>query len=259
MNRHIIFFDIDGTLLNEDKLLPKSAKDAIFSLKELGHEVAIATGRAPFMFEDLREELKIDTFVSYNGQYVVLNGEVIYTNPLNKDALESLTELAVSNDHPVVFMDHEDMKANVPEHEYIKESISTLKIKQFPTHDPSYSEGRELYQSLLFCKEGEETHYQDKYKQFDFVRWHPLSTDILPAGGSKANGIEKIIEKLGIAKQFQVAFGDSLNDLEMLSQIENSVAMGNGHDLAKKAAKYETKSVEEDGILHGLKMLGLLG
>ena len=69
--KHIIFFDIDGTLLDEDKIMPNSTKEAIFALKEQGHEVAIATGRAPFMFVDIREELNIDTYISYNGQYNV--------------------------------------------------------------------------------------------------------------------------------------------------------------------------------------------
>lgn len=44
----------------------------------------------------------------------------------------------------------------------------------------------------------------------------------------------------------------------MLTTIHNSVAMGNGVDEVKEVAKYVTKSVEEDGILHGLKMVGLL-
>lgn len=254
----IIFFDIDGTLLNHDKELPSSTKEAIFKLKEEGHIVAIATGRAPFMFEDLRKELDIHTFVSYNGQYVVLNGEVLYTNPLHISSLEKLAEAALQNDHPVVFMDHEDMKANVPEHSYIKESIETLKINHFPTHDPNYYKGRELYQSLLFCQVGEEKQYEEMYDDFDFVRWHPVSVDILPKGGSKAKGIEKIVEKLGFSEEQQFAFGDGLNDIEMLTTVKNSVAMGNGEEQVKKVAKYVTKSVEEDGILHGLQMVGLL-
>ena len=53
-------------------------KKAVQLLKEQGHEVAIATGRAPFMFKDLREELDIQTYISFNGQYIVLNGEVLY-------------------------------------------------------------------------------------------------------------------------------------------------------------------------------------
>lgn len=257
-NQSVIFFDIDGTLLTHEKNLPASTKEAIFKLKELGHEVAIATGRAPFMFEDIREELDIRTFVSYNGQYVVLNGEVIYANRLNIPALERLTEKALLNRHPVVFMDHEDMKANVPEHAYIRESIETLKINHFPTHDPNYYKGRDLYQSLLFCPEGEETQYEQEFAEFDFIRWHPVSVDILPKGGSKAIGIEKIVERLGFPKERQYAFGDGLNDLEMLSAIENSVAMGNAEDKVKKAAKHVTKSVEDNGILHGLQMVGLL-
>ncbi|WP_053363291.1 Cof-type HAD-IIB family hydrolase [Bacillus sp. FJAT-27251] len=256
--KSLIFFDIDGTLLTHEKKLPLSTKEAIKELKDRGHIVAIATGRAPFMFKDLRDELDIHTFVSYNGSYVVLNGEVIYTNPLNTHSLEKLTEIAVQNEHPVVFMDHEDMKANVPEHNYITESISTLKIPQFPAHDPQYYVDRELYQSLLFCQEGEEKQYEEQFSDFDFIRWHPVSVDIIPGGGSKAKGIEKLVKQMGVNEEQIYAFGDGLNDLEMLSTIQNSVAMGNGVEVVKEAAKHVTKSVEEDGILHGLRMVGLL-
>ena len=50
MEKQLIFFDIDGTLLDDDKKLPESTKYAVQRLKELGHEVAIATGRSPHMF-----------------------------------------------------------------------------------------------------------------------------------------------------------------------------------------------------------------
>ncbi|HHW36446.1 MAG TPA: Cof-type HAD-IIB family hydrolase [Bacillales bacterium] len=254
----IIFFDIDGTLLNHDKQLPSSAKQAIFQLKERGHVVAIATGRAPFMFEKLRKELDIDTYVSYNGSFVVLNGEVIYTNPLKIGSLEKLTEVALHNNHPVVFLSENDMKMNVPEHSYIKESIDTLKIDRFPTYDPYYYKTCDLYQTLLFCSEGEEEQYEREFQDFDFVRWHPVSLDLLPKGGSKAKGIEKIAENLGIPAERHYAFGDGLNDLEMLSTVVNSVAMGNAKDQVKEVAKHVTKSVEDDGIVYGLKMVGLL-
>ncbi|MEG6616750.1 Cof-type HAD-IIB family hydrolase [Peptococcaceae bacterium 1198_IL3148] len=254
----VIFFDIDGTLLNHDKKLPATTETAIYKLKEQGHQVAIATGRAPFMFEDLRQQLAINTFVSYNGQYVVLNGEVVYKNPLPIPSLEKLTEVALGNGHPVVFMDHQDMKANVPEHTYIRESFDTLKINRFPSYDPNYYQGRPLYQALLFCAEGEEKQYQRQFTDFNFVRWHPVSVDILPKGGSKARGIKMIVEKLGFPAERQYAFGDGPNDLEMLSAIKNSVAMGNADERIKSVAKYVTKSVEDNGIVHGLQMVGLL-
>jgi len=257
-DKSIIFFDIDGTLLDEHKELPKTAEQAIYSLKELGHEVAIATGRAPFMFEDLRKQLEIDTYVSYNGQYVVLRGEVLYTNPLDRESLHDLTQEALLHDHAVVYMDHEDMRANVPNDEYVAKTINTFKSKVIPAHDPLYYKERNIYQSLLMCRPEEEVLYEKLFHAFHFVRWHLNAVDVVPAGGCKAKGIRHITDKLGIASECQYAFGDALNDVEMLSSIPNSVAMGNGMPEAKKAAKFVTKSVEEDGILHGLRMLGLL-
>jgi hypothetical protein len=257
-HNRIIFFDIDGTLLDHNKELPQSAERAIFHLKEQGHEVAIATGRAPFMFEDLREQLGIDTYVSCNGQYVVLRGEVIYTNPLNRESLQTLTQLALLHEHAVVYISHEDMRANVPNDEFVAKTINTFKTAIIPSHDPTYYKEQDIYQSLLMCQVEQEPFYETVFQAFDFVRWHLNSVDVVPVGGCKAKGIRKITDKLGIAPEHQYAFGDALNDVEMLSAITNSVAMGNAIPEAKKVAKFVTKPVDEDGILHGLQMLGLL-
>jgi Cof subfamily protein (haloacid dehalogenase superfamily) len=257
MSQQMIFFDIDGTLLDHNKQLPSSTKQAIRALKEEGHEVAIATGRAPFLFKELREELEIDSFVSFNGQYVVLKGEVIYKNPLKKHVLQSLTDFAVTNNHPLVYMDHENMKANIKYHSYIDESISTLSAVH-PEYNPDYFIDKEIYQTLLFCSETQETPYQKGFKDLNFIRWHEYSMDVLPFGGSKANGIEKLIDKMDFKKEQIYAFGDGLNDIEMLQYAGNSVAMGNAHNLAKNAAKYITRDVGEDGILYGLELVGLL-
>jgi Cof subfamily protein (haloacid dehalogenase superfamily) len=255
--RSMIFFDIDGTLLDHNKVLPASTKHAIEALKEAGHEVAIATGRAPFMFPELREELEIESFISFNGQYVVLNGEVIYKNPLNREVLQALSEEASRSGHPLVYMDHESMKATIEHHPHIEESMGTLKFTH-PEHDPHYFKQREVYQSLLFCTGGEEDPYKEGFKDFHFIRWHEYSTDVLPFGGSKARGIEKAIEKLGFTKDQVYAFGDGLNDIEMLQYVGNGIAMGNAHDSVKKIAKHVTKNVDEDGILYGLEQVGLL-
>lgn len=257
MARRMIFFDIDGTLLDHDKQLPLSTKQAIRELKEKGHEVGIATGRAPFLFRDLVKELEIDTYVCFNGQYVVVHNEVVFKNPLHKETLRNLNEFASGKEHPIVYMCKDDMRANIEYHPHIKESIETLKFTH-PHYDPLYFEDREIYQSLLFCAEGEEGPYEASFKEFNFIRWHPVSMDVLPAGGSKARGIEAAIRHLGIADDQVYAFGDGLNDIEMLRFVKNSVAMGNAHESVKKAAKHITKDVSEDGIAHGLELLGLL-
>ncbi|GIO24496.1 Cof-type HAD-IIB family hydrolase [Oceanobacillus sp. J11TS1] len=259
-DKGIIFFDIDGTLLTEEeRTLPESTKKAIFKLKELGHEVAISTGRAKFLFEDLRQELDIDTYICYNGQYVVFRGETIYANTLDTQVLDELTAFALNKNHPVVYMSEEKMTTNVPnDHPYIKESISTLKVDAYPTQEKDFNKHNDIYQGLLFNTVGEETIYQEIFKDLDFVRWHPKSLDVLPKGGSKAIGIQKLLEYLDFPAERQYAFGDGLNDMEMLKMVPNSVAMGNALPEVKEIAAYVTKDVSEDGILHGLQMVGLL-
>nr|WP_261177134.1 Cof-type HAD-IIB family hydrolase [Anaerobacillus sp. CMMVII] len=251
------FFDLDGTLLDHNKQVPKSAKEAIKELKIRGHEVAIATGRAPFMFKELREELEIHTYVSFNGQYVVVDGQEVFKNPLQKDKLKSLSEFALINKHPIVYQDHLGMKSTTELDHRLKQSVNSLK-SYYPETDPLYFSEREIYQSWLVCKEAEEHPYISRYADFTFIRWHEQALDVVPTGGSKARGIEAVINHLGVHPDHVYAFGDELNDIEMLTSVKNSVAMGNASAYVKKAAKHVTKNVDEDGILHGLQLVGLL-
>lgn len=253
----IVFFDIDGTLLDHDKNLPSSTKEAITLLKENGVFVAIATGRAPFMFESLRKELEIDSFVSFNGQYVVFENEPIYQNRLNPIKIEELFLKAKEKEHPLVFMDHTTMKSSVKHHEHIDTSLGGLKFAH-PDHDDQFYVDRDLFQTLLFCKEGEEQFYSENYPEFTFIRWHPYSVDILPAGGSKAEGINKVIGRLGFKPEDVFAFGDGLNDFEMLKAAGTGVAMGNSVPELKEFANLVTRDVDDDGIWHGLKKLELI-
>ena len=55
-----------------------------------------------------------------------------------------------------------------------------------------------------------------------------------------------------------MAFGDSFNDLEMLSTVGFGVAMGNGEEAAKAATQFVCPSVDEDGVLRGLQELGVI-
>ncbi|MDQ0208911.1 Cof-type HAD-IIB family hydrolase [Alkalicoccobacillus murimartini] len=257
MEKAMIFFDIDGTLLDHNKELPASTKSSIQALQQAGHEVAIATGRPPFFFEDLRKELNIDSYVSFNGQYVVYKGEAIFTNPLHSASIEQLTEFAAKRNHPLVYMNHETMRSNISDHPAIEESLNSLKVRP-PENDPHFHKERDLFQTLLFCTVGEEKEYVETFDAIRFVRWHPSSVDVIPTNGSKAVGIKELIKRLGFTIDQVYAFGDERNDLEMLSQVGHGVAMGNAPQVVKDAANYVTKAVDDDGIKHGLEMVGLL-
>ncbi|MDP4086205.1 MAG: Cof-type HAD-IIB family hydrolase [Bacillota bacterium] len=253
----IVFFDIDGTLLDHDKKLPLSTKKALWELKNNGVYVAIATGRAPFMFEDLREELEIDSFVSFNGQYVVFENRVIYENPLNHKELGRFLDESKHNSHPLVFENEKGMRASVKHHPYIETSMGSLKFPH-PEEDSAYFIGKKIHQAMIFCEEGEENFYIEKYPHFEFVRWHPFSLDVMPKGGSKAEGIKKMIEQLSFDLKDVYAFGDGLNDIEMLKAVGTGVAMGNGVPEVKKHANLITTDVAEKGIWNGLKELNLI-
>ncbi|MBY6036476.1 Cof-type HAD-IIB family hydrolase [Fictibacillus nanhaiensis] len=258
MDDKIVFFDIDGTLVNERKEIPESTKESIVQLKKNGVHVAIATGRGPFMFEPIRKELAIDSFVSFNGSYVVFQDEVIHKTPLSAEFIHKIEEEAKTAGHPLVYLDHQKATCNADDHEVIRNCTYNL-MPNYPMYHPGFYEDNEVYQVLLFCQEDQEKGYRDSYKgTFDFIRWHEDALDILPTGGSKAKGIEAFMEKMNIKQENVFAFGDALNDIEMLTAAGTGIAMGNGLKEAKEAADYVTRSVDEDGIYYGLKHFGLI-
>ncbi|SDI65063.1 Cof-type HAD-IIB family hydrolase [Natribacillus halophilus] len=255
MDKKLVFFDIDGTLYDDEKTVPYATEKAIETLKERGHEVAIATGRAPFMFESLRQAFDIDTYVSFNGSYVVVAGEVVLARSLQQEALAALHEAASDDQHVMVFMDHEGAITDVENHSRIAQCLGELNM-DYPPISLKRPEG-DIYQALLFTEENEPFSY-DHYRDFNFVRWHKFSVDVLPAGGSKAKGVQKAADILDVDIQDTLAFGDALNDIEMLELVGTGVAMGNALAATKAAADFTTAAVDEEGIAKGLKKLGLL-
>lgn len=252
-----IFFDIDGTLLDHDKNIPDSTREAIDLLHRQGYPLAIASGRAPFMFRSIRETLGIEHYVSINGQYVVAEGDVVYENPIQRNKLRDIVSQTGEYGHPLVFMGAEELCANADNHPHIQEIIEGLKAGM-PTYNPDFHLNRPVYQVLLICRETEEQPYLDRHTDLGFIRWHEVATDILPGGGSKAEGIRHMLDKVGADLRHTIAFGDALNDLEMLQTVGTGVAMGNAPDIVKKAASTVTRPVDQDGIWHGLRQLGLI-
>lgn len=255
--RKLILFDIDGTLLDRHNRIPASAKRAIFTLKEAGHTVALASGRSPFMLEHLRQELGLHSYVSFNGQYVVHEHRLIYSNPIKLELISQLAAFAAERSHPLVYLDAERMSCSQEHHPYVEECMSTLHVDH-PACDPLFYEGRQIYQTMLFCTEEQESMYRNAFGDLHFVRWHPFSMDVLPAGGSKAAGIEKLIAETGFRPEDIYAFGDNYNDMEMFKFVGCSIAMGNAPKAVKKLAAFVTAEADQDGIWHGLRWAGLL-
>lgn len=67
-----------------------------------------------------------------------------------------------------------------------------------------------------------------------------------------------MLSHLDVPSENIYAFGDGLNDIEMLTDVEHGVAMGNALTEVKAAARHVTHSVDDDGIYHGMKNLGII-
>ncbi|UHA72370.1 Cof-type HAD-IIB family hydrolase [Paenibacillus sp. 481] len=252
----IVFFDIDGTLLNDEQQLLESTRQAVQQLQAAGIETVIATGRTPATFKWVREALNIHSYVSLNGQYAVRNGEVIVAEQIPDSLLGEFANVAQANEHVVGFINENTWTVTM-ENERVHESLSHHGIAHPPVNAELYKE-QPIYQGLLFCEEAEITSYAERFPELQFVRWHRLATDVQLKGRSKASGIEQYLRAVDARVEDSIAFGDGLNDKEMLQFVGTGIAMGNASDEVKQCANMVTASNGEDGIANALVELGLI-
>ncbi|MEK3974360.1 MULTISPECIES: Cof-type HAD-IIB family hydrolase [unclassified Psychrobacillus] len=257
MVQKVLIFDIDGTILDMEKNIPTGVEEAFKQARANGHITVIATGRAPFLAKAIVDQLQIDSYISYNGQIVQFEGKTIHKGIIDKDELKKLSEFAALKDQPLVYMDINEMVSNVPDHQDVIESISTLKVG-FPRKAEDFYLNNDIHQSLVFCNEEIQKEYEEAFPNLSFVRWHRVSCDVLPKGMSKAIGIEILLDYLGKDRKDAIAFGDGLNDVEMLKFVGTGVAMGNAVEELKKHATIVTDHVAENGLVNAMKKLELI-
>lgn len=156
-----------------------------------------------------------------------------------------------------MFQGHERYCANTEAHPFVVESINSLKVEH-PGFDPEFWSKSPVYQAFLHCEEQDEALYDGQFEDLRLIRWHPKAMDVTLRGGSKAIGIAAMLERLGIPLSAAVAFGDGLNDKEMLQEVGLGIAMGNSYPELLPYADYVTAAVDEGGIRQGLRYAGLI-
>lgn len=273
--RKIVFFDIDGTLVTHNNSIPASTKAAVQKLKENNVLPAISTGRPPLMMKEVAAELGIHTTISMNGQYVTYEDELIYENPIPTANIDGLAQMAQKHKQGIAFCGSEKITGNsmllLAEREWIKKmrpyftriapktamKFVNKRVSAKPLKQSDYND-RKIYQCILSVEEHYDDLYTKAFPELTFTRSNPYSVDAISSGSSKALGMQKILTHLNLESEDAVAFGDGLNDLEMLQFAGVGVAMGNGRTELKNQADFVTDSVWENGIYNGLDKLGLL-
>ena len=90
----ILFFDIDGTLLELGKKeMHQELVDALNLVKQKGIKIILATGRPPFVVPKFHG-IEFDAVLSFNGSYCFTKNELIYKNPMDKKDIETFVENA---------------------------------------------------------------------------------------------------------------------------------------------------------------------
>ncbi|WP_164667937.1 HAD family hydrolase [Virgibacillus doumboii] len=259
MDYKILFLDIDGTILKPDHTYTESTKHAISKAKEQGIEVFLATGRPLHEIDDLAEELDIHSFIGYNGAFAVYQNETIVNEPMNKNTVEQFLQTAEANDHEMVLYTRDKNYYTSLSRPLVTNFIGTFQLKKNLTWEADKVD-QILGVTVMNLPPSETALYEIEANIF----MSPVTIagiencyDIIRTNVNKGFAVEKILELLNINPKQAIAFGDGMNDKEMLQAAGEGFAMGNAHPDLFEYAKNRTTTVSEDGIYNGLKKLGL--
>lgn len=237
----LIASDMDGTLLDEHGEVPPETYDLILALREKGVHFAASSGRRfdrlCQFFAPVRDKMD---FVAANGAQVYVDGELVDREVFSHLGIRRLAKtvgkfeslhMALFDDEKSFLLDDEDkfvreIDKDLPNAEriwYLPEpDVSILKISIYcedgHVMDYAYALSRELGDEFLFAPSG--THW----------------IDALQRGVNKATGIEQVMAHHGITRDEVMAFGDSMNDYEIIRFVGTGCAMANGRPALKAVA-----------------------
>ncbi|MCM1157771.1 MAG: Cof-type HAD-IIB family hydrolase [Bacteroidales bacterium] len=260
----LLFFDIDGTLLTLDgrHAMPESTKDALLKAKENGHKIFINTGRVKTAIDKLLLNFGFDGLVCGCGTYVEYRGKAVLHQILPKEkcveyaaklreygyqaVFEGKERLFIDGDHgPGSFM------------EYIFNYFS--QNSDYPIEESGHPEFIFDKFTAAQTPDGDRDAFWNFFSaEFNLISHTDTVIEAVPLGCSKATGIRYLTDYLGVPLKNCYAFGDSVNDLEMLQYVSHSVAMGNAAETIKETAEYSTTDIEQDGIWNALRHYGLI-
>jgi hydroxymethylpyrimidine pyrophosphatase-like HAD family hydrolase len=95
-------------------------------------------------------------------------------------------------------------------------------------------------------------------RDYTMIVHNEAVVEMVPKGFDKGTGIREVCDLLDTDIQGTYAFGNSMNDFEMIEAAGCGVVMGGGADVVKEKADFVTKELREDGIYYACRELGLL-
>lgn len=259
----LIVADMDGTLLNDNHEIHSDFWEMEKTLDEKGIMFAIASGRQFYNLEEKFEKLKHRMmFFAENGTQVMHKGKELFLNPLDSNAAIDFIKIGRElPDNFIVLCGKTSAYVENDNPDFIKEIKQFYKALKIVD---DLTEVDDTFLKVTYCNfQGVEEnifpHLEKFQKDFKVAIAADIFIDITNLTANKGTAIKGIQEKLNISPDETLAFGDYLNDLEMMQNATHSYAMKNAHPEIIEASNYITKfSNNENGVLRTIEELGLL-
>ena len=253
----LVASDLDGTLLDKTGMLSEANRKAIQDLKARGIQFAIVTGRPYFsvgpLFSMWGIEGLVDVIIANNGLEIGIQatGELLLGEKLSVEAIHEILDLY--KDIPGNFCFYGDNAL------YGQEMDAFMKRVSVKNHLPAYVEDlktfikKDLEKLLLACDPNDLEMINDFYLSHQSEMYRGFKSqdylfEFMHPSVSKLGGIGKLAQHLGFNVEEVIAFGDNLNDLEMIQGSGLGVAMINGDPVVKAHAKIIAPHHDEDGF-----------
>jgi len=242
----MIVADLDETLLKTDKTISENAKNVLISCRKAGFKVVYATGRGGSAEHKISSEY-FDGRIIFNGAIALINDEVVYYKVIPYQAAQSL--LVACDQYGLKtasqFKGTDYSNFNVTnEWPFIKD----YKIVDFSKHK---LDAEKIY---MVVNNAEDTKFIEKHLNSEI--YLTVSKDnlgqVMHKDATKSKAIEAVAQKWGINASEIAAFGDDLNDIDMLKYAGISIAMENALPEVKAIADYTCQSNNDDGVVNWL-------
>ncbi len=245
MNPYALFLDIDRTLTADNNIVPKRNVEALKKARKLGHKIFINTGRSYGNIpKEVFNQIEFDGVVSGNGSALVLNGETIYANFIEKSVFEKIASFCFENkdcwaifegfkrSYTIIDRGRELSSSDTPVSSF-GELLEMSEDDNFQVVAVSSNFSKNFLEDL----NSSITHYT-----FDYYY------DLTAKGNNKANGMLKLLDIINISQSQSMAFGDSENDIDMLKCAGVGVAVANAQPDVLEIADYITLSNKDGGV-----------
>jgi len=255
----LLFLDLDGTLLNDDKEINEGDMQAIDEMLKKGHKVIINSGRPLFSimvlarkFNFLREGFYLSAF---NGGliYEPVSGKRLKFDTLDEDTVRYMFDRAYEMGiHCHTYID--DYVVSERDTEELEFYTKRIKMPGMVVDDFSECTKGMCPKVILISLDGRGKleKYRDELKGFTEERGlYCTFSDarLLEYANPKANKGEAIrfmCEHLSVDISDTVAAGDEENDLPMIITAGTGVCMKNGVESLKKHADYITENTNNE-------------